>query len=150
MNININKEEYRLLLDMLSTADWVMHAYAVEEKDYHKGHAALKNKLLSYAKEMGAEDLIEPTEELDGYYETNDYEEYVQDNFIQPFEYKFFWDELMDRLGERDLIKSVGSEQYSQMGFVEKMSKIDDVKEKYANEFENYGLERLEINSNIT
>jgi len=145
MKINITKKEYRVLLDMLTIADWIMHAHAIGKEEHHLEHEALKDKLLSYYKEMGAEDRIESSQELDGYYETNDYEEYVQDKFIQPYEDEFFWDELIDRLGERDAINTVGIEQFSKMDFVERMRKLDEMKERYANEFEEQGLDNLQL-----
>lgn len=150
MKINITKKEYRLLLDMLSIADWVLHAYAIEREDYHIEHEALKERLFSYSKEMGAENIIEHSQQLDGYYETNEYTEYVQDNFIQPFEDEFFWDELIDRLGEKDVIQSIGTEQYSKMEFIERMTKLEEMKEIYSNEFEKHGLENLKINHTMT
>ena len=145
MNINITKKEYRVLLDMLSIADWVMHAYAIRQEDFHHEHEELKNKLLSYYKEMGAEDLIESSKELNGFYETNDYESLVIDEFIQPYEDAFFWDELIERLGKRDLLKACGKDQFTKMEIIERLGKIEEMKEQYQIEFENHGIDNLEI-----
>lgn len=73
MKINITKKEGEVLLDMLAVADWIMHAYVIGKEEYHLEHEALKEKLFSYYKEMGAEDRIESSQELDGYYERSDY-----------------------------------------------------------------------------
>lgn len=145
MNININKKEYRLLLDMLYLADWIMHAYAIKKEDYHHEHEVLRSKFLSYFKEMGAEDIIECPPELNGYYETKEFEDYAQDKFIQPYEDELFWDELIERLAKRDLIKSVGAKQYSKMELIERMTKIDELTKRYEEEFEKHGIENLDI-----
>jgi hypothetical protein len=147
MNINISKEEYRVLLDMLSVADWVIHAYAVKKEDYHHEHEVLKNKLLSYSKEMGADDLIESSEEVSGFFETTDYETFILNTYIQPYENELFWDELIERLAERDLIKSVGKEQYTKMEILERMKQIDEMKKPYESEFESRGIENLKVNN---
>ena len=145
MNINVNKQEYRLLLDMLAIADWIMHAYSVGKEDYHEKHEALKNKLLSYYKEMGAEDIIDPSEELGVCYETKEYEDYIQEQFIEPYEDEYFWDELIEQLGKRDLLKSIGIEQYNKMELIERITKLDEKMEQYGLEFEEHGIDRLQI-----
>ena len=147
MNISITKKEYRLLLDMLSVADWIMHAYAIKKEDYHKEHGVLKNKLLSYYKEMGADDLIESSDQLDDCYETNEYEQHILNKFIKPYEDAFFWDNLVDRLAERDLIKFVGAESYSKMDLIERMAKLNELKDRYLNEFKQNGIDNLKTNS---
>lgn len=58
---------------------------------------------------------------------------------------------MTDRLGERDVINTVGFEQFTKMEFVERMTKLDEMKERYANEFEKHGLDNLKINhGNLT
>ena len=145
MNMNVTKKEYKLLLDMLSIADWIMHAYAIKKTDYHQEHEVLKNKLLSYFKEMDAEDIIESSDEHD-FYETSNYETYIQNKFIQPYDDKYFWDTLVERLAERDLINSVGMEAYSKMNLIDRMTKLDKTKDKYINEFKKNGLNNLKLN----
>jgi hypothetical protein len=39
---------------------------------------------------MGSEDRIESARQFDDFYESNDYEEYILDKFIQPYEDDFF------------------------------------------------------------
>ena len=58
MKINITKKEYRLLLDILSIADWVMNAYQTEDDPRTKPYEDLEQKFLSYAKDFGFENLI--------------------------------------------------------------------------------------------
>jgi hypothetical protein len=119
---------------------------SIEKEQYHLEHEALKERLLSYYKEMDSEDRIEHSGKFGGHYEANDYEEYIQDKFTQPYEEAFFWDELIDRLGQRDLVNAVGMEQFRKMEFVEQMRRLDEMKERYANEFEQHGLANLKIN----
>ncbi|KTC93914.1 hypothetical protein [Legionella cincinnatiensis] len=144
MKINITKKEYRTLLDMLYIADWVMHSYTVKETKQNE-YEALKQKLLSYFKEMEAEDQIEFSPEFNEHFEKTQYEELLNEKFIEPYEKKLFWDELIYKLSERDAIHTIGVEQYMKMDPIERMRKVEEIKEQYANEFEKHGIENLKL-----
>lgn len=143
MKINITKKEYRLLIEMLYLADWMMHAHCVDRP--YKEHEAFKKKILSLYKEMDAEDIIEYSKKLDGYYEVNEYDEYIQEKFIIHYDNETFWDELIDRLAERDILKEIGLEKYKAMEGIERITLFDEKRNHYAIEFEKYGMERVRI-----
>ncbi|HLB42367.1 MAG TPA: hypothetical protein VJN02_05890 [Gammaproteobacteria bacterium] len=143
MKINITKKEYRLLLEMLYLADWMMNSQSVERR--YKEHEELKKKIFSLYKEMGSEDIIEYSKKLDGYYEVPEYDEYMQEKFITPYDEETFWDELIDRLAVRDIIADLGVEKYRAMEGIERITKVEEVRERYANEFETHGLEHVKI-----
>jgi len=145
MKINITKKEYRLLLDMLYLSDWVMHAYAEGSKDFHVKHKALQKKLLSYYKEMDAEDMIELSNDSDGYCRLRDYDEHIYSSFIAPFENELFWNEIISRLAERDLMNNIGIKPYLTMDGIYRMMELEEIKERYANEFELHGLIYVKI-----
>lgn len=146
MEINITKKEYEALLDMLYVADWVIHACAIKKAKQHE-YEALKQKFLSYFKEMDASDKIEFSSDLNEYFETAEYEKSLNDTLIEPFEHELFWDELIQKLGERDVIRTIGVEQYRRMNFIDRMKKVEEVKKQYAQEFDKHGLEHLKIES---
>jgi len=145
MKIHFSKKEYRLLLDMLHLADWMMHAHTVEPEVYHEAHRALHKKLLSYAKEMDAEDIVEYAKEFDEYFELRHYEDALYEQFIVPYDEGTFWDALMERLSNRDLIQAIGEEKYGSLEGIERIEQIEVLREFYAHEFEKYGLQRLII-----
>jgi len=134
MKINITKKEYDFLLDMLGIADWVMHSHTASDEAHHKKHEALKRKLYAYASSMDAEDKIEYSKDFDDYFETDEYTEHLQKQFISPFEEATFWEELIDRLGERDALKQYGTENLNKMKTMKRITKIEDAKEKYADD----------------
>jgi hypothetical protein len=143
MKINITKKEYRVLVEMLYLADWMMHSHAIGETQHHHEHEALRKKILSHYKEMQAEDIIEFSEELDNFYENSDYDEHIHEKFIEPYDDQTFWDELIDGLAERDLVNDIGIEQFRSMEGIERVMKVEEVKERYANEFEQHGLKHV-------
>ena len=73
MKIDTTKEEYRLLLDMLSISDWVMNSYKLEDDPETEPYAAFEQKLLSYAKDFGFDNLVQYDAEEE-YFPTAEYE----------------------------------------------------------------------------
>jgi hypothetical protein len=144
MKINITKKEYSLLIDMLCIANWVMHA--VNEYQHSSEHELFIKKMMSFCNEMDANDKIMFSEEMDDYFETGEYVKYIQEKFIKPYKDDFFVEELIERLAKRDLIAEVGEKQLMSMDFVEKMTRLEAIKDLYQNEFSGNGLKYLKIN----
>jgi len=145
MNVTLSKEEYRLLMDMLNIADWVMHAFDVGPEQQYQKHHALRKRIMSYYKEMDAQDEIMYSDEDKEYYQTRDSEERVHAEFIQPHNDESFWVELIDRLGERDVVNALGVEQYVSLDGYDRVNKVEDAKERYAKEFSQHGLDRIDV-----
>jgi len=130
---------------MLSVADWVMHAKATEIEQHHHNHEKLRKKILSHYKEMEAKDILEYDKESDEFYETNAYDDYLHAKFIEPYGDGNFWDELIDRLAARDLINTIGIEAFNSLKGIERGMEIAKLRERYANEFAEYGLEHIKV-----
>lgn len=147
MKINFTKKEYRFLIDILYIADWVLNAHKVEDDPRTRVYRILEQKIFSYAKEMGFENLIEHVTDFKEYFPSIEYEETSPAlKFIEEFEIDTFWDELVDRLTERDLIRQVGGiENLSNLSFENRIEKALLLEEKYAAEFGANGLDNLEI-----
>ena len=56
MTVNFTKKEYRVLVEMLLIADWIIHADAVDPVEKTASYADLRKKVLLHYKEMGLED----------------------------------------------------------------------------------------------
>jgi len=143
MKINFTKKEYRLLLDMVEMADWVLNAHKTASSDEIKKYSDLYQKILSYAKDMGFENLIVYEKDLDRYLATAEYEESAHMRYIEEFEDDVFWDALPLRLAERDLIKEVGEKKYEEMEFVERASKLVELESHYYKELEDNGIDNF-------
>jgi len=59
MKINFTKKEYRSLIDLLDIANWVINAHRTGIGEEPKEYADLIQKIYSFSKEMGCEDIIE-------------------------------------------------------------------------------------------
>tara|TARA_R110000868_G_scaffold77983_3_gene222951 strand:- start:1059 stop:1514 length:456 start_codon:yes stop_codon:yes gene_type:complete len=145
MKINFTKKEYPLLLEMITMANWMLHSRCIDEDSRQKEHDTLRNKILSHYKEFAAEDLVEAGEEPDEYYESNKLMDHVHRNFISSYDEETFWDELTDRLAMRDVVRTLGEDQYVALDGIDRITKVEDAKKPYSNEFERHGLENVII-----
>ena len=105
MKINLTKKEYKLLLDILQIADWVMDSYHIDLPEETSPYRELAQKFFAHAEEFGCEDLIEYDSSIDAYYPADELDfdsewRILMDAFVDFT----FWDELTERLAERDVI----------------------------------------------
>lgn len=139
MKIDFTKEEYGVLLDMLSIADTVIFHYAKENESPYQDFIALRNKLFSYFTEMKAQDKIGFDDETNMFHENPDYEHFINNKFIIPFMENTFWCKLIEALAERD-VKS-----YNKLDIEEQLQNIAALKDQYKNEFLMFGIKNLKI-----
>jgi hypothetical protein len=147
MKIEFTQKEYECLLDILYIADWVMNAHKVEDDPRTGAYKKLEQKLFSYAKDMGFENLIEYASDQKKYFPTRELEQTGSaKEFIEESENDTFWEELISRLADRDSARKVGGvENLYKLSFEDRMKIILPLEEKYASEFEKRGLEDLSI-----
>ncbi|HLX52951.1 MAG TPA: hypothetical protein VKR58_03370 [Aquella sp.] len=146
MKINFTKKEYRLLVDMLYLSDWMLNSHIANiEEDGHPEYEALRKKLLSHYKEMSAVDIISYDHKHNDYFETQEYEDSLHKQFIDPYNDEIFWDELADRLALQNLAKEVGDEKFQTMDRMERLTRLNELSKHYTHEFETYGLEHVQI-----
>jgi hypothetical protein len=146
MKINITKKEYRTLLEIVEIANWVLYAHKTEEEPETEKYRELEQKLLSYAKEMGLKHFVKYEKKLEKYFLTKEFEDKSPFmDYIDDYNNNTFWDELVDRLSFRDLIRQEGEEKYREMSLMERFQKEDPIREKYYNEFQINGLNNIRI-----
>lgn len=143
MKIEFTKKEYRQLLDMVEIAEWVLNSHSTGPSDETKEYSDIYQKILSYAKDMGYENLITYDKDLDGYFATAEYEESEHMRYIEEFEDDVFWEALPHRLAVRDLVKQFGEKEYAEMEFEERVSKILELEAIYNKEIEENGIDNL-------
>ena len=143
-NIDITNQEYRLLLNMLQMADWILHAHTVNSRNDE--YSALLQKIMAMAKDYGCGELVQYIEAKRTYYPTNEY--LLSDEVQGPIDEhndEIFWDELTDRLARRDVMREVGIKEYRELEKSERRARLSKAREKYDKEFSTQGLKRLEL-----
>jgi hypothetical protein len=146
MKIEINRSDYQSLLTVLEIADWVLHAYSGEESVQSAPLRALEQKVLSLADEFGCGELVEFDPAEQRYWLTREYDELSDAvQFIEQFENDCFWDQLNDRLVERDLMRQLGEKAFKQLDSEQVAEKAEPYRRLYGEEFLTHGVDRLEI-----
>ncbi|MBU6214566.1 hypothetical protein KGM48_01855 [Patescibacteria group bacterium] len=148
MNLNLTKEEFVELLQVVYLGTYVRNAVREQEGEYdHARDEALGNRLYRIALELGVPG-IEQDEKYKYVGPSNALEKEWHD-IIEAYEEDEFWHELEVLLGKRDFYRTMtreDSETLEKTGWLPE--RIHDLYEKYADEFEKFGIERLEINKN--
>ncbi|MGR3303385.1 MAG: hypothetical protein ACUZ8I_12895 [Candidatus Scalindua sp.] len=145
MQIELSKEEYRNLTDMIQIAGWVMNAHKMESDPSTEKYSKLEQKIYSFANKMGCENLIEYDKETDEYFPTKEFDEGQGMQYIDEYDNDSFWDELIDRLVLRDVIKKIGEKKVRKITLKERFEAEEPFIEKYSIEFEQNGLDNIEI-----
>jgi hypothetical protein len=144
MKLNLTKDEYRLLLDLVYLGDWMVSAHdeKIDAKEPSK-YEALVQKVLSCASETEFATLVERSADDGKFYTTRQFEEDGVMNIIYEYDEESFWMELIDRLAERD-IRAAQPDGHLPP-FKEYLELAGPIEEKYAQEFESHGLQRLQL-----
>lgn len=106
----------------------------------------LFQKIYSYAKEMGCPELVEEERETNRYVPSRQYEdESSAFEWIEEYNALTFWDELIDRLTERDVLNEGSTGDVDRMSNDEYWARAAPYEQSYAAEFEEHGIDRLVI-----
>jgi len=146
MKLDITKQEYVTLLEIFEIADWILHAHRTDLPADRKKHRDLRKKILRMASDFGCERLVEHVGGREGYSPTKQFEETSPwMDFVREHLDDSFWEDAIDRLARRDLIREIGEDAYLAMDGFERLERIMRCEEKYAEEFEKHGVDRMDI-----
>jgi hypothetical protein len=146
MQIEFSKEEYRTFLEILEIANWVLFVHRTDEPEDRKKYHNFEQKIFRFAEEIGFGNLIIYDEKMGKYFPTREHDENSSVRpFIEEFEEATFWDELSDRLADRDMLHELGENKLLSMTTEQRFMAHFDFEEKYQEEFQKHGIDRLEI-----
>ncbi|MGL6173191.1 MAG: hypothetical protein ACRC1P_01080 [Cellulosilyticaceae bacterium] len=143
MNIELTQEEFKALFDLVYAGNVLINGMrSVEERI--APHAALEQKIFSMAKDNGMEDAVAYDEEFKEYMPTHTYEASEVNGYIDAYDDQVFWEELVVRMARRDALNILGDEN-PDMSKVELNNLQLQLEEKYEEEVEYHGIERLKV-----
>jgi hypothetical protein len=147
MKIDITKEQYRDLLDLLYIAEWVLIAHKTEEDPRTRPYDKVIEKLYSHAAEAGYERLIERDPATRSHYTTREFEEASKAIlFIDEFVDDSFWDELIIRLAERDAAQQGGGyDRFRLLSHDEQHALRAPLEDRYSEEFNSHGVDHVVV-----
>jgi len=141
MNVELTPDAYRKLIELAYLGEWLINAQHDTEFQDDQAGAALQSLL-----EAGTTDGVERDEETGEYYLRAELVEQLYDSYIMDYDDHVFWDELTERLAQRDLARSRGVS-------IDDINRDDDLLElrpledRYRRELEERGVERLDISA---
>lgn len=141
MNISLTPEQYKTLLVTTYLGNWMVNAHRVETDKTFDGVAA---HVYSFAESFGLAGLVERDPDDGQYYPTRELEELASAH-LDEYDNETFWAELIERLSERDFVAKHGQDASERMTLEERFDKLGEFEERYDEEFEKHGVERLTI-----
>lgn len=145
MEIKFTKEQYDSLIKLVYLGNWMINSIRDKGEEIKK-YDDIEQYIYSFAKEYGLENLIEYDTQMKQYYPTWELDDNPEiEPYRQDYENEVFWDELADRLAEQDFVRRYDEKTIRKMSQKEHFEKIQPFIEKYEEEFNKHGIERIEI-----
>lgn len=143
MKIECTKEEFKVLLDMVYAGNILINSMRSQEEKIEE-YANMEQFFLSKAKEYGLENIAEYDEEYSEYIPTREYEDEDFNGYIDEYETRVFWEELIMRLARRDALNYAGDvdQDITKAALKEMQLKLED---KYEEEIEANGIMNLKV-----
>lgn len=145
MHLRLSDQELATLIEMVSLAADV--AVWNRKEGAQGGIAdfeALEAKLMDKAGQAGLGDLLEYDSERQRQRFRQDLKQtlFFQECYDE-FRNESFWEELVIRLADRDLVRAVGQQRWEAMSEEERRASTRDIEKRYWDEFTRRGIERV-------
>lgn len=153
VKIELTKKQYLALLKAVYLGNWMANANRTgsPEDPHVEEYEAISDYVFSVAPQFGFEKYVSHEKGDDThYYPTNDFEEGADVHKLHAeYDDESFWDELCDRLGERDFYRKYSVEEIKRMDDEERFVKLQECVIVHEKEAEEHGIERLEVMKTI-
>lgn len=139
MNVPLTPEQLKKLIELAYLGEWMINAH--HDNDFQDDAADdVLQKLMSLAEMPEVEQDIETQQ----YYLTADWADRLYDQYILDYDDHVFWDELTERLAQRDLARQrrVPMEQINRE---DDLLALRPLEERYRRDWDQHGIERLEL-----
>jgi hypothetical protein len=139
LNLSFDPKEFRKLIELAYLGEWMINAH--HEPEYADEDAGrVLQTLLGAHKSEG----IGRDEETGEYYMDTAWVEKLYEDYILDYDDHVFWDELTERLAQRDLARERGVSP-DEINRDDDLLELKPLEERYHQELEDRGLERIEI-----
>lgn len=147
MHLRFTDQELATLVEMVclaaNVASWNQKPGADEGVGAYE---ALEDKVLEKAKHAGLGEVIEFDEEKQQHRVTAEYQDrsFFQECYDE-FRNESFWEELVIRLSDRDLVRVIGMPAWQKLSEEERRAQTQDLEKRYWDEFTKNGIDRLAV-----
>lgn len=139
MELELTPQQYRKLVELAYLGEWMVNAH--HDVDYEDEAAtATLQALLSAAplEEVGQDD------ETGNYYLQTQWSEQLYDTYVFDYDDHVFWEELIERMAQRDFARSQGMEA-DDISRDDHLPALRQIEERYRAEFEDHGVDHLAL-----
>ncbi|MCK5416178.1 hypothetical protein KAI92_01985 [Candidatus Parcubacteria bacterium] len=145
MKINFTKKQFEVLIKMSYIGNWVVNGVRSDAKgdEQIKEYKDLEKYIFSFAKKFGMEKYVD--EDGKEIYPSLELEEGDVMDFIDYYDNDTLSEELASRLAMRDFYRAYSCKEIEKMDIKERIEKDHPFLEKYWEELDEHGIERLEI-----
>jgi len=151
--IELSKEQFKTLLKVVYLGNWLANANRNGNPGdpYLEEYRTIENYIFSFAKQFGLGEYVDEEEAASGnFYPTRIFEEEPDiQKIIKEYDEETFWDELIDHLGDRDFFRHYSEDEIQKMSQNERLKKLYKFIDKWADEIDKYGIERLKIEKKL-
>jgi len=147
MQLRLSEQELATLAEMVSLAAWVASWNRRDDADLpFVEYEQMESKILEKAAHAGLVEMVE-FDEATGRYRLSP--EYQEQSFFQEcydeFRNESFWEELVIRLADRDLIRRIGLREWRKLSEEERRARTRDLEKRYWDEFTRSGVNNLHV-----
>jgi hypothetical protein len=141
MKIQLTPNQHRKLIELLYLGEWMINAHHdTEYQDDEASQVIQKVLTASPPPDVGKDD------ETGEYYLNSSWVEEIYDKYILDYDDHVFWDELTERLAQRDLARKRGVSP-DDINRDDDLLELRPLEERYRAELEERGVERLDISA---
>lgn len=143
MEITLSREQFAILLELVYLGNWMANAIRMPGEEI-TDLSHLEQHLFSLARDLGFDDVADLDETLPDVFPSQALEDRME-LYIEEYDDQTFWDQLIDRLAERDVLEDHGEPAVRAMSQEEYFQKRDAYVAKYEEEATKHGIERLRV-----
>lgn len=143
--IEFTRKQFEALLKLVYLGNWMVNAH--RETGILEEYEGMESYIFSQAEKFGFKKYVDH-EAKDGkdYYPTREFEENTDVSELHDeYDEETFWDEIIDRLGERDFLRKYGEIDIEKMSNDERFEKLCECEGEWAEEISRYGIRRLGV-----
>ncbi|UOQ43565.1 hypothetical protein MUN89_16850 [Halobacillus salinarum] len=144
IKIEFSRDQYEKLVETIFLGSWVVNSIRLDDLD--EDVEEIREIILSKYKEAGLEDKIIHQEELGVYDLDIDFESSLLDQYVEEYDEFSFWDKLVEKLTEKEMIDKYGASVTSGELSEEMMKTQLELEERIGRELEEKGVTNLTLN----
>ncbi|MGL4369825.1 MAG: hypothetical protein ACRCUT_09175 [Spirochaetota bacterium] len=141
--LELTDVQYKILVQLVYLGNFMANATR-EPDDIIEAYEDFEQYIYSQAENFGCGALVEKESAVEGVYPTREFEE-MMDEFVEQYDDNVFWDELLHRLTENEIISQYGASEVAKMSLVERIEKEQPIIKKYEDDFTAHGLDNLAL-----